>query len=288
VRSLKTTLVLALFIVATACGGAPNSLFSSAGYYVRGETVYYLNAFPGDAVKLEGADPKTFKILDTTYATDKNAVYLDGAPLDEADPATFELLEVPDFSQDAGHVFMRRAVLSEDPAHFEFLNGDGGVTKDGAHVYWSDGGVLSDDPEHFKILSDADYYLFAADSSTVYVNGNAIKHADPATFEVYSGAYAKDAEQLYYFTDLISEGDAATFKVLEAPYARDKAHAYWMGKVVPHADPRTFVVLNANFECTADSTHAFYRDLEIRGFDRRTIPDGKAVTNCSETSLSYS
>lgn len=287
-RTLKATLCLALLAVAVACGGAPSSLFNAAGYYVRGGTVYYLDAFPGKVFEIEHADAKTFDILNTTYAKDTSTVYVDGAPLAEADPASFELLPEPDFSKDAGHVFVRGDVLSTDPAHFEFLDGDGGVTKDGAHVYWSDGSVLSDDPEHFKILSDVDHYLFAEDSSTVYVNGNPIKDADPATFEVYSGAYAKDAARLYYFTDLIPGGDPATFKVLKSPYARDDHHAYWMGKVVPGADPTSFVVLNADFECTADSAHAYYRDIVIKDFDPSTIPKGTTVTNCSETSLSYS
>jgi hypothetical protein len=287
VGSLKVTLCLALLIALVACGGAPSSLFHAAGYYVRGDTVYYLDAFPGKAFEIEQADAKTFTILNTTYAKDANAVYLDGVPLTEADPASFDLLEVPDFSRDAGHVFMRDHMLTTDPDHFVFLNGDGGLTKDSAHVYWSDGSVLSDDPEHFKILSDADHLLYASDSSTVYVNGNPIKDADPATFGVLRGAYAKDGTRTYYFNEIVGDADAATFQVLDGPYARDGAHAYWMGKVVPGADPAGFVVLNADFECAADSAHAYYRDMLIEGFDPRTIPRDATVTNCSETSLSY-
>jgi hypothetical protein len=289
VRRLQV-LVAAVIIAAlaaglAACGGAPSSAFHSAGYYVRGDTVYYLNAFPGDAFKVAHADATTFTILDATYAKDKGAVYLDGVPLAQADPTSFTLLEEPDYSRDAGHVFLRDRVLTEDVTGFAFLGG--GLTKDGAHVYWSDGSVLSEDPEHFEIVSDADHYLFTKDSSAVTVNGNPIKGADPATFAVTGGGYAHDAEASYYFTDPIDGADATTFAVLAGPYARDAQHAYWMGKVVPGADPASFVVLNADFECTADSTHAFYRDLQIEDFDPTTIPPGATVNNCSETSLSY-
>ncbi len=61
--------------------------------------------------------------------------------------------------------------------------------------------MLSDDPAHFAIISNADYYLFTKDSRTVHVNGNPINGADPATFEVLQGAYARDDERVYYFTD---------------------------------------------------------------------------------------
>ncbi|WP_183406967.1 DKNYY domain-containing protein [Nocardioides marmorisolisilvae] len=287
-RSLRVPLALALLVVLVGCGGAPSSLFHSAGYYVRGDTVYYLDAFPGEASKLPQADAKTFTILDTTYAKDKNAVYLDGVVLPDADPGSFGLLEVSGYSKDATHVFMRDRVLSEDPDHFTFLNGDGGVTKDSAHVYWSDGTVLSDDPQHFAILSQDGFYLFAKDGENVFVNGTAIKDADPGTFKVERGAYGKDSEGVFYFTGPVHGADSSTFKVLDGPYARDDAHAYWMGKVVPGADPATFVVLNADFECTADSAHAFYRDVLIKGFDPSTIPSGATVTNCSETSVSFS
>ncbi|MFL6159709.1 MAG: DKNYY domain-containing protein [Marmoricola sp.] len=286
-RSLQLSLCVALLAILTACGGAPSSAFHSAGYYVRGDTVYYLNAFPGKAFTIDDADAKTFDIIDTAYAKDKGAVYLDGAPLADADPASFALLDQPNYSEDAGHVFLRDRVVTIDVAHFAFFSG-GGLSKDSEHVYGSDGQALSDDPEHFTILSSKSSYLFTADSRTVWVNGNPVKGADPATFKVLGGAYAKDADRTYYFDQPVPGADASSFKTLDEPYARDDAHAYWMGKVVTGADPDTFVVLNADFECTADAKHAFYRDLEIKGFDPSTITKGATVTNCSGTSLSFS
>jgi hypothetical protein len=41
----------------------PNSLFDAAGYHVTDDTVYYLNAFPGKAFQIDGADvadPRSF------------------------------------------------------------------------------------------------------------------------------------------------------------------------------------------------------------------------------------
>jgi hypothetical protein len=144
--------------------------------------------------------------------------------------------------------------ISDDPTHFELL--DANLMKDGVHVYWSDGRVLSDDPAHFVIVSDVDYYTFTKHGRTVHVNGNPIAGADPATFRVLGGAYARDAREVYYFTDWIPDGERASFEVLDGSFARDAKHAYWMGKAIPGADPKSF-------------------------------PAGKAATGCSTTSITF-
>jgi hypothetical protein len=60
-----------------------------------------------------------------------------------------------------------------------------------------------------------------------------------------------------------------------------------MGKAIDGADPATFRVLNAAFECSADAARAYYRQSVIAGADPRTFPPGRAVTNCTETSVSF-
>jgi len=56
-------LIAAVCVVAVALAPAcsrnkpPNSLFGGAGYHVRGDKVYYLNAFPGKAFEIAGASP---------------------------------------------------------------------------------------------------------------------------------------------------------------------------------------------------------------------------------------
>ena len=205
-RKLSLLCLALLAAVAGCSDGPPSSLFNQAGYYVRGDTVYYLDAFPGKAFEIEGADPATFeKLDDQTYAKDRSAVYIDGGVLAGADPATFQLLNEPNYGRDAVHIFLRGRVLTEDPDHFVFVGS--GLTKDRVHVFWSDGRVLSDDPDHFEIVSHVDFYLFTRDSATVHVNGTPIAGADPATFTVLGGAYAEDRRALYYFTDRIAGAD---------------------------------------------------------------------------------
>jgi hypothetical protein len=286
-RTTIAALCLVGVAIAPACSRnkPPNSLFDGAGYHVREDKVYYLTAFPGKASEIAGADAASFKAFDTTYAKDNFNAYFDGSPISGADATTFDVLDREGFAKDRNHVYQLDRPISDDPVHFELL--DGGLSKDSSAVYWTDGDVLSDDPAHFAIVSNTDHYLFTKDSRTVHVNGNPIADADPATFRVLHEAYAQDATHVFYFSDPIVGADAGSFRALEGPYASDIRSVYWMGKVIDGADPITFRVLNAPFECSADAGRAYYRQTVIANAEPRTFPPGREVTNCSETSISF-
>jgi hypothetical protein len=108
-RSLIAALCVTVVASVAACSrdGAPSSLFNAAGYHVRGDTVYYLNAFPGSAFQVEAADAVSFDALDGTYARDKSTVFVDSVALAGADAATFQLLDRPGFAKDARHAYQR-------------------------------------------------------------------------------------------------------------------------------------------------------------------------------------
>jgi hypothetical protein len=286
-RRVIAGLCVAALTLSAACSrdGPPNSLFDTAGYHVSDDAVYYLNAFPGKAFQLDGADAATFQVFDRTYARDQSTVYVDGRVLPGADAETFELIDRPEMAKDAAHVFVRDRILSDDPANFELLQG--GLAKDGAAVYWSDGSVLSVDPRNFEVIVDDDYYLFSRDARSVHVNGSPISGAVPATFRVLQGAYASDGERVYYFTDAVPEADVVTFRVLDGPYAIDDRYVYWMGGRIDGADPESFQVLNADFECSADTTGAYYRDEPIADADPASFPADREVVGCSATSISF-
>ena len=283
--AVAVCLLAAAILLACSRNAAPNSLFENAGYHVRDGKVYYLNAFPGKAFEISTADAGTFSAFDSTYGRDKSHVYLDGAQLPNADPSSFELLARPGFAKDRHHVYQRDRAISDDPDNFELL--DGNLAKDGHAVYWLDGSVLSTDPGHFTVISTVDNYIFTKDSHSVHVNGNPIADANPAAFQILRGAYARDDQRVFYFDRHVAEADSSSFRTLEGPYASDSNHAYWMGEAIEEADPNTFRVLNADFECSADDARAYYRQTVIAGADPRTFPPSRAVTNCSETSVSF-
>lgn len=287
-RRTIAALCLAALALLPACSRdkPPDSLFDAAGYHVRGDKVYYLASFPGKAAEIAGADAPSFKAFDDTYAKDRATAYFDGRPIPGADATSLGVLARKGFAKDRNHVYQLDRTISDDPAHFELL--DGGLSKDSTAVYWTDGSVFSRDPSHFAIVSTNDQYLFTKDSGSVHVNGKPIADADPATFRVLQSAYAQDARQFFYFTDAVANADAATFRPLDGPYASDAHRVYWMGKAIDGADPATFRVLNAAFECSADAGRAYYRQSVIAGADPRTFPPGRAVTGCTESAVSFS
>ncbi len=76
-KSTVALCVLAVTILlACSRNGPPSSLFEAAGYHVRDGKVYYLNAFPGNAFEINGADAATFLALDSTYGRDTSNVYV--------------------------------------------------------------------------------------------------------------------------------------------------------------------------------------------------------------------
>jgi hypothetical protein len=162
------------------------------------------------------------------------------------------------------------------------------MSQDSNAVYSADGQVLSDGPAHFVVISNTNAYLYTKDSHTVAVNHAPIAGADPTSFQVIQEPYAKDDRHFFYFTDEIAAADTASFQVLDGPYSKDARRAYWKAQPIAGADPATFRVLNANFECAADAEHALYELTVIGGADPRTFPPGRDVTNCSQTSISFS
>lgn len=258
---------------------------NDSGYYIRGSKVYYLGGFPSTAFEVEGADVRSFEILDDeqAYARDERQVYFNGNVIQAADPSTFEVLESW-FSRDINHVYISGEVFTDNPAHFEILGES--LYRDSEHVYWSTN-IISDDPASLVVLFSQDYYTYIKDSQNVFVNGNVIADADVDTFEVLSSGYARDADQVYYF-DQVLPADSGTFEVLEIPYSRDSQHVFWMENLISGADPATFKVLNANFECSADSQAAYYQDQPISNFDPASIPADSQVSNCDANGMYFS
>lgn len=313
-KSIAALCIVALAIL-PACSRSPNSLFDKPGYYVRGSKVYYLNAFPGSAAEIAGAgaatfqplagryakdrlrayfhggpipgaDASTFQALNDTYARDRRQVYTGAEVIAGADAASFQVLQRGNLGQDRSHVYLLGRPISDDPAHFVLIDPD--MSKDSHAVYSATGQVLSDDPAHFVVISNTNAYLYTKHSHTVAVNHAPIAGADPASFQVIREPFARDDRHLFYFTDEITGADAASFQVLDGPYAKDARRAYWKAQPIAGADPATFRVLNANFECAADAEHAYYELAVIDGADPRSFPPGRDVTNCSQTSITFS
>lgn len=266
-------------------GDQPPSRLEDSGYYIRRTKVYYYPGFGlSEPFEIEDADVDSFEVIDENYARDVSRVYHDGIPVSDSDPATFEIVDHY-FARDSRHVYLYGNIFSDDPVNFE--NVDGNIYRDSQHIYWSTV-PISDDPSNLVILDGSDSYTYFKDSTTIFIQGNPIQDADPATFSIIEDAYSRDASHIFYFDQTISEADSESFEIIASPYARDAEHVYFMESRIPDADPDTFQILNLDFQCSADATHAYYQGVLIPGFDPASIPSDNTVTNCDQNGIYFS
>ena len=123
----------------------PNSLFDNAGYHVRGDKVYYLARFPGKAFRDRGCRRRLLRgvrpdVCPRQVGACTSTAGRCRAPMRPPSNCSTG----PGFFKDRDHVYQRDHPISDDPAHFELLDGE--LAKDSTAVYWSDGSVLSEDP----------------------------------------------------------------------------------------------------------------------------------------------
>ena len=147
--------------------------------------------------------------------------------------------------------------------------------------------IRSSDAASFKAFDTT----YAKDKTNAYFDGQPIPAADATTFAVLDrGGFAKDRNHVYQLDRSISD-DPAHFAIVSNNdhylFTKDSRTVHVNGKLIADADPATFRVLNAAFECSADAARAYYRQSVIAGADPRTFPPGRAVTYCTDTSISF-
>jgi hypothetical protein len=260
---------LVLLLSLTACGDGKPGAFDKAGYHVArdGKTVWYLASWTSTPFAVAGVDVATFEHPlpkgESTYAKDKNHVYLSGHALPGVDAATFEIINGR-YSRDATSVYRGEERICDDPAHFEVLSSN--FVKNSKAVYrlYPKVEVQTTDVANFRFLSDADYHSYFADSEHVYVNGNIVEEALPASFKVIKGGFGRDEKQAFYFNKPMPAGTLLdSFEVLDGPYARDARRVYFMEKVVNGADPVTFEVTDAKFQRGKDAKNRYEQEKSV-------------------------
>lgn len=107
-------------------------------YRVENGKVFYQNVnsltWKIEKSEMTDAHAPSFKRMMSTYAKDKNRVYLDGRVIRGCDPASFKVLDYTwKFSRDAHYVYYRHTRISDDPEHFQVL--EKGESKDSKHRY---------------------------------------------------------------------------------------------------------------------------------------------------------
>jgi hypothetical protein len=151
-------------------------------YFSKGGKVYFSsmgNFFELGVKELKGTDLKSFEVLASNYAKDKNFVYYNGEKILGVDASTFEYLE-EGFSKDNTRVYYFDKVLEDaNPKTFIYLQR--GMGKDNVNVFLEGKLVLEGviDINTFEIIN-LNYYK---DKNNIYYKNLKLEGVEPNTFE---------------------------------------------------------------------------------------------------------
>jgi len=230
---------------------------------------------------IEGADAKSFQVLNDNYAKDKNQVYYGDTyrkgqeyymikhsrlRVLHADAATFRYLD-HDYSQDKSSVFYEGVAFPvKDIATFELI--DRAYARDRIAGYYQQRPIPGSDGSSFAVLSGG----YSKDARNVFYStleprgtdpirrSIQVKGARPDSFKVVDDGYAADASQVYYKGEVLTK-DVAGFTLLQLGYARTATVVYFEGKPVRSADAASFEMKTDRLAEGVDATdrNATYR-----------------------------
>lgn len=180
---------------------------------MRGEKVYYLRSFPGDAlVIVSNADPASFRAFDQTSARDGRRS-ASTAVLCRTRTRRPSSSSTAPTSQGRPSRLPTRSTGERRPGPFR-------TARQGT-VQAQHRGVLERRRPLVRRSRTLRDHLQRGPlpvhqgHAEVHVNGNPIDGADPATFRVGGGAYAHGDQRVSYFTDQIADADMPSFRPFE-------------------------------------------------------------------------
>ena len=279
-------LILAVILLACSRNGPPNSLFESSGYHVRDGKVYYLNAFPGKAVEITDADPATFEALDPTYGVDTSHVYVNGVVLPEADAAIVRTARPRRLGEGQRTRLPTRPRHQRRPCALRTARRRA-LQRQSRRLLERRVGAL----RRPRTLHDR----LPRRPLPVHQGQQHRSRQRQPDHRRRPGDIASPARRLRTrrppcFLFRSADRRCGPFVI---PSARRPLRHRFRTRLLDGQrqstgrTPSTFRVLNANFECSADDQRAYYRQTVIAGADPRTFPPDQAVTNCSDTSISF-
>jgi hypothetical protein len=214
---------------------------------------------------LDGADPKTFRVLDSA----ENAV------------ATYAM--------DANHVYIgvnNRAmrIESADPKTFKVLTDNGAYSADDARVYWYGVELKGADPKSFLIIKEP----YGVDKERVYVGTAPIKVSSLKDFEVlrvdgvnlpvnpqmnelvlqadkksFISGWSRDGESYYWGAVKIDGADYDSLEILNDWHAKDRSRVYYKGEPIPGVDAASFVVTGEGVIRGQDKKYEYLKGKRI-------------------------
>jgi len=309
ISAIRAIMIFGFIATLLGCGDGKPNVFSSNGYHIGKEKVWYKTSLGMDIriTEIVGAHAKTFVVQSVTskvtgrtseYGKDQGCIYYGGAALPGCDVASFEYVG-GGYSKDKNRVYYMSDVLCDDVAHFEMM--DDQFAKDASHVYFGNSvfseDAATDETRVFYQMNEVEgadvksYQLldkqYTKDTHKVYREGQAMEGADPASFRVLDQHYTLDHQQCYYDLQAIPTADPATFQLVDEFYAKDARSVFISEKRIEGADPATFRVLNGNAGCSCDTRYAYNMENRIQGINAALIPVGARCTSCNGTGITY-
>ena len=215
----------------------------------------------------EDVDAGTFEVLPADYSKDKNNVY---SPengwiqrVNGANPKTIKVLNQFYLKDDKNVFFNDKKILGADANSFIALDKENGYAKDKNSVYYFGQKVEGANAKTFEVISDGEY---SKDDKNVYASGEIIKGADPKTFREFpKTSYSRDKNNLYYYfgeDKFLGKIDENNFEFLDDFIIRNGNEIYFYGNKLKLRDAKKFKLIKNTGIMTTSKIIVYGKDDE--------------------------
>ena len=273
-------------------------------YYKDKNNVYFMDNRDGKIKfkKLSYVNPKTFEMVDNTFARDDKNLYLFEYKLDGIDPKTFKKLSYEMVKDKNGLYFLEDIekenenieiktrkinIKGLDLKTFEHI--DDYYYKDKNNVYYDLDNNLytikNADLATFEVLNSpySSSIYFAKDKNNVYYQNKKINGIVADGFEQIQSNFIKDKNRLYKIDEdeekneiklipINEKVNLENFEEIGGNYYKDDKNLYYFGenefKKIEGADPNSFKYDNENYTFIAkDKNNVYFEGEKVKGID---------------------
>ena len=273
-------------------------------YYKDKNNVYFMDNRDGKIKfkKLSYVNPKTFEMVDNTFARDDKNLYLFEYKLDGIDAKTFEKISsnivkdknglyfLEDIEKENENIEIKTRKINIkglDLKTFEHI--DDYYYKDKNNVYYESYNNLykieNADLATFEVLNSpySSSIYFAKDKNNVYYQNKKINGIVADGFEQIQSNFIKDKNRLYKIDEdeekneiklipINEKVNLENFEEIGGNYYKDDKNLYYFGenefKKIEGADPNSFKYDNENHTFIAkDKNNVYFEGEKVKGID---------------------
>ena len=273
-------------------------------YYKDKNNVYFMDNRDGKIKfkKLSYVNPKTFEMVDNTFARDDKNLYLFEYKLDGIDAKTFEKISsnivkdknglyfLEDIEKENENIEIKTRKINIkglDLKTFEHI--DDYYYKDKNNIYYDLDNNLykikNADLATFEVLNSpySSSIYFAKDKNNVYYQNKKINGIVADGFEQIQSNFIKDKNRLYKIDEdeekneiklipINEKVNLENFEEIGGNYYKDDKNLYYFGenefKKIEGADPNSFKYDNENYTFIAkDKNNVYFEGEKVKGID---------------------